>query len=77
MNVAYDSTGTVIGYEITPDNYQEDDVMHDRAVHWAEVFSFDLEYVAGIRVESRSIRFHMAALNGSYTTAHLFAVIKS
>ena len=77
MNVAYDSTGTVIGYEITPDNYQEDDVMHDRAVHWAEVFNFDLEFVAEIRVEPRSIRFHMVALRVPYTTAHLFAVIKS
>jgi len=51
--------------------------MHERALHWAEVFSFDLEYVAGIRVEKRSIRFHMSALHGRYTTAHLFAVIKS
>ncbi len=64
-------------YEITPENYQEEDLMHDRAVHFAKVFSFDLEYVAGIRVEERSIRFHMSALHGAYTTAHLFAVIAS
>lgn len=77
MNVAYGSTGTVVGYEITPDNYQEEGLMHDRAVHWAEVFRFDLEYVASIRVEKDSIRFQMSALHGNYSTAHLFVVIKS
>lgn len=77
MNIAYDETGTVVGYEITPDNYQEEDLMHERAMHWADVFSFNLEYVAGIRVEKTSIRFHMSALHGPHSTAHLFAVIKS
>jgi len=77
MNTAFDEKGLVVGYEITPDNYQEEDLMHERAMHWADVFGFDLELVAGIRVEIRSIRFHMSLLKGPHTTAHLYAVIKS
>lgn len=64
-------------YEITPENYQENQEMHDRAVHWSEVFSFDLEFVAGIVVDHSSIRFHMSLLNGPHATAHLYAVIRS
>jgi len=64
-------------YEINADNYQESPLMADRAIRFAAIFDFDLEYIHEIKVWSNAIRFDMTATRGGYTKAYLFAVIKS